>query len=126
MEVIIRMFELTNTYSLCITISFELNDVSGHTSNLSDVRIVEIIMLLLVTYYPNIIYYIWDIDVCRKYRGIISVIFTSCCNWLESIFDDGLLENSSQWFSQRPFCLRRTLINYDSKYNYIYIFPSII
>ena len=55
MEVISRMFELTNTYSLCIPISFELNDVSGHTTNLSEVRIVEIIMLLLVTYYPNII-----------------------------------------------------------------------
>ena len=49
------MFKLTNAYSLCITISFELNDVSYHTTNLSEVKDVGIIMLLLVTYYPNII-----------------------------------------------------------------------
>ena len=55
MEVISMMFKLTNAYSLCITISFELNDVSCHTINLSGVKNVWIIMLLLVTYYPNII-----------------------------------------------------------------------
>ena len=49
------MFELTNAYSLCITISFELNDVSIYIINEKEVRIVEIIMLLLVAYYPNII-----------------------------------------------------------------------
>ena len=32
------MFELTNTYSLCITISFELNDVSIYTINSKDVK----------------------------------------------------------------------------------------
>ena len=44
MEVISMMFKLTNAYSLCITISFELNDVSIYT-----------IVLLLAAYYPNII-----------------------------------------------------------------------
>ena len=49
------MFKLTNAYSLCITISFELNDVSIYTIDEKEVRDVEIIMLLLATYYPNII-----------------------------------------------------------------------
>ena len=49
------MFKLTNAYSLCITISFELNDVSIYTINEKEVKDVEIIMLLLVTYYMNII-----------------------------------------------------------------------
>ncbi|WP_296804474.1 hypothetical protein [uncultured Methanobrevibacter sp.] len=49
------MFKLTNDYSLCITISFELNDVSIYTIDEKEVRDVEIIMLLLATYYPNII-----------------------------------------------------------------------
>ena len=55
MEVISMMFKLTNAYSLCITISFELNDVSIYTINEKDVKDVEIIMLLLAAYYPNII-----------------------------------------------------------------------
>ena len=49
------MFKLTNAYSLCITISFELNDVSIYTINEKEVKDVEIIMLLLAAYYPNII-----------------------------------------------------------------------
>ncbi len=49
------MFKLTSAYSFCIAISFELTDVSYHITNLSEVRIVQIIMLLLVAYYPNII-----------------------------------------------------------------------
>ena len=48
-------FKLTNAYSLCITISFELNDVSIYAINEKEVKDVGIIMLLLVTYYPNII-----------------------------------------------------------------------
>ena len=55
MGVISMMFELTNAYSLCITISFELNDVSIYIIDEKEVRIVEIIMLLLAAYYPNII-----------------------------------------------------------------------
>ncbi|WP_458403328.1 hypothetical protein [Methanobrevibacter sp.] len=48
-------FKLTNTYSLFITISFELTDVSIAIINQKEVNDVEIIMLLLATYYPNII-----------------------------------------------------------------------
>ena len=55
MGVISMTFKLTNAYSLCITISFELNDVSIYTINEKEVKDVKIIMLLLVTYYSNII-----------------------------------------------------------------------
>ena len=55
MGVISMMFKLYNAYSLCITISFELNDVSIYTINEKEVKDVKIIMLLLVTYYSNII-----------------------------------------------------------------------
>lgn len=48
-------FVLTNAYSLCIIISPELTDVSCHTTNLKEVDVVEMIMLLLATYYQNII-----------------------------------------------------------------------
>ncbi len=46
---------LSNAYSLCIAISFELNDVSYHKINLNEVNAVEVIMFSLVTYYPNIL-----------------------------------------------------------------------
>ena len=38
MEVISMMFKLTNVYSLCITISFELNDVPIYTTNPKEVK----------------------------------------------------------------------------------------
>ena len=75
------MFKLTNAYSLCITISFELNDVSIYTINEKEVKDVEIIMLLLAAYYPNII--------------------------TISIFYDGLLENSSPMIFAEAFLLEK-------------------
>ena len=49
------VLNLRNTYSLCITISFELNDVSILLNYQKEVRTMEIIVLLLATYYQNII-----------------------------------------------------------------------
>jgi hypothetical protein len=46
---------LSDTYSLFITISFELNDVSILLNYQKEVRTMEIIVLLLATYYQNII-----------------------------------------------------------------------
>ena len=62
------MFELTNTYSLCITISFELNDVSIYTINSKEVNAVEIIVFSLASYYPNVIC-ILKVLMSAKIRG---------------------------------------------------------
>lgn len=46
---------LSSAYSLCITISLELTDVSIQIINPKDVNAVELIMFSLATYYLNII-----------------------------------------------------------------------
>ena len=57
---------LSDTYSLCITISFELNDVSILLNYQKEVRTMEIIVLLLATYYQNIIMILM---IARKMRA---------------------------------------------------------
>ena len=61
MEVISMMFKLTNAYSLCITISFELNDVPIYTINPKEVK-------CRGEYYPNVIC-ILKVLMSAKIRG---------------------------------------------------------
>ena len=57
---------LSNALPLTIIISFELNDVSTIQQSKKEVKSMEIIALLLATYYPNII---WILMLAREMRA---------------------------------------------------------
>lgn len=59
-------FKLTSAYSLCITISFELPDVSTYTVNPNEVNAMEIIMFSLAAYYSNAISILMILMSARK------------------------------------------------------------
>lgn len=64
MEVVSMMFKLTSAYSLCITISFELNDVSICTINLKEVKYRGDNCVLTCYIFSKCRLYFNDINVC--------------------------------------------------------------